>query len=193
MRQETDSLSAASSARDADRFELLYDRHVRAVTAFCARRLPDEQVSDAVAETFLVLWRRIDEAPRGDAELPWLYRVAYRVVGHAWRGARRRRRLHARLESQPSTGMQGPDDIVIDGDESQRVLAAAAQLKPTDAEVLRLSLWEGLGTADIAVVLQIAPNAVHQRLFRAKQRLVREYDRTDHRRSGDSHQEGGTR
>ncbi len=66
----------------------------------------------------------------------------------------------------------------MDGDDVRRVLAAAAHLKPTDAEVLRLFVWERLGAGEIAAVLEITPNAVHQRLHRAKQHLMREYEAT---------------
>jgi RNA polymerase sigma-70 factor, ECF subfamily len=55
------------------------------------------------------------------------------------------------------------------------VLEAAARLNDKDADVLRLAAWEQLSTADIAAVLGIAPNAVKQRLHRAKQHLGREY------------------
>jgi hypothetical protein len=34
-----------------------------------------------VADTFLVVWRRIESVPDGDAERLWLYRVAHRVLG----------------------------------------------------------------------------------------------------------------
>ena len=158
------------------RFEGLYERHVRSVTAYCARRLPVDQVADGVADTFLVVWRRIDDVPDGDAERLWLYRVAHRIVGQGWRSARRRRRLVDRVASRRVIGSAGPEEVALDGEDVRRVLAAADRLKPTDAEVLRLSMWERLGPAEIAEVLEITPNAVHQRLHRAKQHLVGEYD-----------------
>ncbi len=158
------------------RFESLYERHVRAVTAYCGRRLPDDLVADGVADTFLVVWRRIDDVPDGDAERLWLYRVAHRIVGQGWRSAQRRRRLGVRVASLRPVGPADTEEAVIDGDDARRVLAAAARLKPTDAEVLRLAVWERLGPAEIAEVLEITANAVHQRLHRAKQHLVREYD-----------------
>lgn len=168
------------------RFEALYERHVRAVTAYCARRLPEDQVADAVADTFLVVWRRIGDVPDGDAERLWLYRVAHRVVGHGWRSARRRRRLTARVASRRPVGVAGPEESVVDGDEVRRVLAAADRLKSTDVEVLRLFVWERLGPAEIASLLEITPNAVHQRLHRAKQHLVRAYDATGSRASSEA-------
>ena len=69
----------------------------------------------------------------------------------------------------------GSDDVVVAADQRRLVLDAAARLNDNDAEVLRLAAWEQLSIADIAGVLGIAPNAVKQRLHRAKQHLGREY------------------
>lgn len=158
------------------RFEQLYEAHVRSVTAYCARRLPNDRVADAVADTFLVAWRKIDHVPVGKAERLWLYRVAHRVVGHAWRGARRRRRLNDRVASRRTLVAASPDERAVDDDDVRRVLAASKRLVPTDAEVLRLAVWEQLRGDEIADILEISTNAVHQRLHRAKQHLIREYD-----------------
>ena len=59
------------------RFRAAYDEHVRAVAAFALRRVPTAaDAEDIVSETFLVAWRRFDEAP-GDLR-PWLFGVARR-------------------------------------------------------------------------------------------------------------------
>lgn len=74
---------------------------------------------------------------------------------------------------------QTPEEAAIDGDETWRVLEAAARLDRADAEILRLYAWERLGASQIAAVLEIKPNAVHQRLHRARRQLVREFDLLD--------------
>ena len=51
----------------------------------------------------------------------------------------------------------------------------------TDAEALRLVAWEQLSPGDIAALLEITPNAVKQRLHRAKRNLAREYRRLEAR------------
>ena len=158
-------------------FAELYGRYYRLVRHFCRRRLADDLVDDAVAETFLTAWRRLEEVPTGDHALVWLYGVAFRVVGHQWRSASRQRRLEDRLLSVRRRAAVAADEVVLDLEEHRLVLAAAARLGDTDAEVLRLSAWEQLGVADIADVLKIDPNAVKQRLHRARRNLGREYRR----------------
>lgn len=66
-------------------FESLYATHQDAMRAYMARRLDASRVDDAVADTFAVAWKKIDQMPNGDASLPWLYGVAWRVVAHQWR------------------------------------------------------------------------------------------------------------
>lgn len=57
------------------------------------------------------------------------------------------------------------------------VIKASSRLKPIDQEILRLTLWEELSQADVAVVLGIDPSAVKQRAYRARRNLVTEYQR----------------
>jgi RNA polymerase sigma-70 factor (ECF subfamily) len=175
-------------------FTLLYRRHYRPIRDFCRRRVASDLVDDAVAETFLTAWRRLEDVPAGDEALLWLYRVAYRVIGHQWRSTARRRGLEDRLRSVVSRPASAADESVIDGDDGLLVLDAAACLGDTDAEVLRLLAWEQLAVADIAAVLEIAPNAVKQRLHRARRNLAREYRRLESRqRSTPDAARGGAR
>jgi RNA polymerase sigma-70 factor (ECF subfamily) len=79
------------------RFAGIYRRYGKHIRAYCTRRTDGSDVADAVAETFLVAWRKIEQIPEGDATLRWLYGVAYRVLSHQWRHKRRSRRLVERL------------------------------------------------------------------------------------------------
>ena len=165
--------------REEALFAQLYNRHYRPIHDFCRRRVTSDLVDDAVSETFLTAWRRLDDVPTGDEALVWLYRVAYRGVGHQWRSTARRQRLEDRLRSVVHRPASAADDSIVDGHEHHLVLAAAARLNNTDVEVLRLVAWEQLSFADIAALLEIEPNAVRQRLQRAKQNLAREYCRLE--------------
>jgi RNA polymerase sigma factor (sigma-70 family) len=178
MNERAEATSIARSREDA-LFSSLYHRHHRAIRDFCRRRVPKDAVDDVVAETFLTAWRRIDDIPGGDQGVLWLYGVAYHVIGNHWRSAARRRRLEDRLHVISRGGASGTEDTVVAADQRRLVLEAAARLSDKDVDVLRLAAWEQLSTADIAAVLGIAPNAVKQRLHRAKQHLGREYRKLD--------------
>jgi RNA polymerase sigma-70 factor, ECF subfamily len=49
------------------RFERMWRDCAPAVAAYALRRTSPEAVEDAVAETFLVAWRRLDEVPPFEA------------------------------------------------------------------------------------------------------------------------------
>jgi RNA polymerase sigma-70 factor (ECF subfamily) len=179
---------------DSDaKFIDLYERFYRPVYAYCRRRTTAEKVDDAVADTFLVAWRKIDQVPRGSEVLPWLMGVAYRVLGTQWRGSSRSKKLDRKLTSIGHEAPIRPDEVILVREQSQQVLAAHAALKQTDREILLLAAWEELPQADIAVVLNISIGAVRQRLHEAKKNLAKEYDRLSKRRHTPAAKKGGAR
>jgi RNA polymerase sigma-70 factor (ECF subfamily) len=113
-----------------------------------------------------VAWRRLDAIPP-DAELPWLYGTARRVLANHRRAGGRLARLLDRLALGERAGDAGPLLAGVDPDLS----AALSGLPPDDAEIMRLWAWEELAPREIAVVLGITPNAASIRLHRAKSRL----------------------
>ncbi len=70
--------------------------------------------------------------------------------------------MAARLAAEP-TAPEPADDPALH--------EALAALRPEEAELLRLWAWEQLTPAEIAVVLEITPNAASTRLPRAKRKL----------------------
>lgn len=143
---------------------------------FAKRRVADAVADDVVADTLLVLWRRLDEVVEGD-ELAWCYGVARRSLANHHRSAVRSRRLFARLSSTtpPATLVTAAADATVASDHDFRV--ALAGLAAGDRELLTLWAWEGLEARDIAVALDITANAAAIRLHRAKQRLRQQHDR----------------
>jgi RNA polymerase sigma-70 factor (ECF subfamily) len=157
--------------RDELRFRDLYRAHYRALQAFARRRCADPaDAHDVVAETFLVLWRRIGEAPDGEEALLWLFGVARRVVANQRRSQTRRDRLTARLRALPQDPL-AVDSIAFARADAKTVLRAMARLSERDREVLLLAAWEGLSHAQIARVLGCSENAAMIRLHRARVRL----------------------
>ena len=174
--------TAGGVCSDADaRFDQLYAECYGAIWDYCSRRVTLDAVDDAVADTFLTVWRRLDEVPGGEKALMWTYGVAYRVIGHQWRSTTRRRRLQDRLRIVDSQPMSAADQSIVDADEYRLVLAALARLGDTDAEVLRLVAWEQLSITDVAAVLGIKPDTARQRLHRARRNLAREHHRLQSR------------
>jgi RNA polymerase sigma-70 factor (ECF subfamily) len=147
-----------------ERFERVFAEHGRSVFAYAARRAPD-RADDVVAETFAVVWRRLDELPV-DVE-PWLYGVARRVVAGQWRSQSRQSALISRL-LEVKLVMAAGDEAETDYCE---LYEALGRLGERDREALLLTYWEGLEPDRAAAVLEISRDAFNQRVHRARQRL----------------------
>jgi len=159
-------------ARAAERFEELFRRHYEAVAAYARRRTAGHAADDAVAATFLVAWRRLDEVPADT--LPWLLAVARNVIATQERGSRRRVALRLRLEHAGAGTGSSP---VADEPDRGLVAAALDRLPADDREAITLIAWDGLQPAEAAAVLRQSPAAFRVRLHRARRRLRRELDR----------------
>jgi RNA polymerase sigma-70 factor (ECF subfamily) len=147
------------------RFEALVGDVVEPIRRFLARRTDPDTAEDVLADTLLVCWRRLDELP--EEPLPWVYGVARNALANVDRGARRQRRLAARVAVVDPPAESLPEQPETD----DRVARALAALRPEEAELIRLWAWEELAPAEIAVVLGVTPNAVSIRLYRARDRV----------------------
>jgi RNA polymerase sigma-70 factor (ECF subfamily) len=151
------------------RFEALFAAHHDAVRRYVVRRLEGALVDDAVADTFLVAWRRLDEIP--DGALPWLLGVARRVLADQRRAARRRRSLSERLHVGAL-----PDRVNRDWEPpaglTPQLASALAVLTEHEREALLLVAWDQLSAADAARVAGCSAAAFRVRLHRARQRVA---------------------
>lgn len=164
---------------DKLRFQLLYGLHRDAIVSYCMRRIGRNDVMDAVAETFAVAWRRIDDVPTGEAELSWLYAVAYRVLANQHRSTNRFRALKMKLSTTGSETPPGPETQVVRNEDDQRLVQALGTLKDSDQEILRLVTWEEHPRDQVALVFGITRGTLDQRIHRATRRLRAAYDKTD--------------
>jgi len=167
---------AESPSSDA-KFRQVFDAHLSAVQRYCVRRLRPADANDAVAEVFLVAWRRIGEIPADNEALPWLLGVARNVIRNLERSRRRVTRLKARVEQEPVPTNPGPEAQVVRRVEYAEVAAALESLNPADREVIRLRAWEELTAPQIAVVLGCSVAAAEKRMTRASQRLTKAVER----------------
>ncbi len=156
----------------------LYDATFTQVLAYCRRRTRSlTDAEDAVAETFLVAWRKLDDATSADSPLLWLYSVAARVIGNQRRGQDRLRRLIDRLSSL--TGgrrLPGADEEVLTAADATDVAAALQRLSPLDREIVRLVAYEQLTYAEAGMVVGLSEAAVRTRVYRTRHRLRRHLD-----------------
>jgi len=152
-----------------ERFEQLFDDHFQLVTAYALRRANQAEAEDAVAETFTVAWRRLDELS-GDPK-PWLLGVARRVLANQRRAAGRNSAL-TELLARERTADEDPV-------EPPTILQALVCLSEKNREALLLQAWEGLSIAEIAAALGCSPSAAKLRLHRGRRQLRAELERLE--------------
>lgn len=151
------------------RFDALFEAHKVDVASYCSWRSASRaDAEDAVAEVFLVAWRKIDLIPQGDGARAWLYATARRVTANARRSIRRWDALYDRI-AQDRSG-EGPQPDVM-SEEDALVHEALAVLRERDREVLLLVEWEGLRPAELAEVLGCQEVTARGRLHRARARF----------------------
>ncbi len=156
-----------------ERFEVLYADHHQLVFGYVLRRSASPMdAADAIAETFMVVWRRLDDAPADERLAPWLYAIARRVLANHRRGERRRRALgellQAELAARPLPLAAAFEEAI---GERARLHDALATLSDEDRELLMLDAWEELDSGQIGTALGCSAGAARTRLHRARARL----------------------
>ena len=181
------------SPGDNVRFQRLYGTHRDAIVGYCMRRIDRDDAMDAVAETFAVAWRRIDEVPHGEAELSWLYAVAYRILANHRRSKTRFVALRTKLAGTANGAAPDPVHQVVRREDDQRLIDALETLKDSDREILRLVTWEEHPRDQVAAMFGISRNTLDQRIVRATRRLRKAYERTEATQFSPKAAEGGVR
>jgi RNA polymerase sigma-70 factor (ECF subfamily) len=154
-------------AEQRERFELLYRELYRPISGYVLRRSESaEDAAEAIAETFVVLWRRLDACPGGEEARPWLFGVARRVLANQRRGERRRTELAKRLTSELD-----PAEVSVPVGSDGRVARAFATLTESDREILALLAWEELTREELAVALGVSRPVARLRIHRARRRF----------------------
>jgi RNA polymerase sigma-70 factor (ECF subfamily) len=157
------------------------------------RRIGRDDAMDVVASTFAVAWRRIDDVPHGEAELSWLYAVAYRMLANQRRSTRRFGALTTKMATTEPQTAADPVDQVVRHEDYQRLIDALRSLKNSDQEILRLVTWEEHPRDQVAAMFKISNSTLDQRIHRATKRLRKAYDKTDSLQFSPKAAEGGVR
>ena len=145
----------------------MFAAHHAAVRSYVVRRAGGGiGVDDAVADTFLVAWRRLDGVP--ESARPWLLGVARRVLADQRRGLRRRRSLSQQLALASSTRIAWEPPAQI----SAELAEALRGLTGHEREALMLVAWDGLTPAEGAVAAGCSAAAFRVRLHRARRRVA---------------------
>ncbi|MEZ5353089.1 MAG: sigma-70 family RNA polymerase sigma factor [Bryobacteraceae bacterium] len=143
-----------------------------------------EDVEDVGQEVFVRLYYSLDQLRSPEVFEPWLYRL---TVNAAYDYLRRRKR---RQESRMSD-LSEQQVVLADAAESGRqdndrqqaaevrdfVQALLSEVSEDDQILLTLKEVEGLSLKELEAVYGVNENALKVRLFRARQRVLRAYEK----------------
>jgi RNA polymerase sigma-70 factor (ECF subfamily) len=153
-----------------EKFEALYAANVKDLISYAIRRSSNtHDAVEVVSESLLIAWRRIDLVPDGIEARLWLYGVVRNVMNNSRRTSKRQKRLIEKVSSLLESDHQ--DETRSPDSRASYVHEALKQLRPIEAEVIRLNMWEELTPAQIAVHLQLLPETVRTHLHRGKLKL----------------------
>jgi RNA polymerase sigma-70 factor (ECF subfamily) len=152
------------------RFERVAADVYEPLQRYLRRRANAADAADVLADTLLVVWRRLEAVP--DDPLPWCYGAARRCLANHRRGDERRLRLVDRVGARLDrhAGAQLDPQRVVDATDPE-LTSALRTLTDAELEIVRLWAWEQLEPREIAEALETTPNAVSVALARAKRKL----------------------
>ncbi|GAA5068074.1 RNA polymerase sigma-70 factor (ECF subfamily) [Thermocatellispora tengchongensis] len=170
-----DSSLIERSLAEPELFAVLFDRHSDEIFRYTARRLGAEIAEDAVADVFLIAFRRRHryDAARADAR-PWLYGIATNVVAQNRRAERRRNRAMARIApDRPGSFDERSAERVTAERLQPRLARILLGLSAAERDLLLLVAWAELTYEDAAQALGIPIGTVRSRLHRVRAKVRR--------------------
>jgi RNA polymerase sigma-70 factor (ECF subfamily) len=174
-------LVARLRAGDARAFDDVYDGYRARVFAFLLRMSRSRTVAeDLLDEVWLRLVKHASSL-RADTRIgPWLFTVARNLYWSYRRDSLVEETSAPELLALwPShTPWPSPFDLAAAGELERRVEMALSTLSPQYREVLLLIAHVGLTPTDAAAVCGITPDALRQRLSRARAALAQKLDKT---------------
>ena len=175
------ALVARLRAGDPAAFDVAHDTYHARLFNFLARLSRRRDVAeDLLAETWLRLVATADRL-HADTQLgPWLYTVARNLFYSYCRSRHLDESYAASLIGLwPTVGVRpSPFEETAASELERRVEQALARLPAHHREILLLVSVEGLRPAEAAAVCGLRPEALRQRLSRARAMLDRELDTT---------------
>jgi len=166
--------------RDASAFDAVYALHEPRVFRFLLRLAGRREVAeDLFQETWLKVARHAgDLAPDTDL-VAWIFTIARNCYRSYRRWALLDLTRIAELGREPLPPVPSPEKDAAARASAAAVSRAFSHLSAPHREVLLLAAVEGLDTTQIALVLGLTPEAVRQRLHRARSELAGKLERED--------------
>lgn len=171
---DADLSDVLAAQTDRAAFGVLYRRYLDRVYGYAFYQLRDHHdAEDATERTFLAALHALPNfADEGGTFRAWLFRIAHNTIANA-----RRSRFRRRTEPLPE-GLEraapnaDPAGLVLEAEESRRVLGAIAALPDDRRQVVLLRFVDGLSSREIGQVMDRSEGAARVLLHRALRDLA---------------------
>lgn len=174
IRQENSIVQRAK--KDPRAFGTIYDKYFDRIFTFIFRQTDDEELSaDLCSQTFLNALSNIGKFEfRGIPIAAWLYRIAGNEVNKHYRKARRDRIFsieESRIKELFAQAEEPTNEELIN-----RMVEFLKELPTEMLEVLQLRYFEDRNYQEIAYILNISESGAKMRVYRALDRLRRNFN-----------------
>lgn len=152
--------------------DVLLRRHFDRVYCFFRNKI-DGDVDDMIQRTFLACVEARDRFRKEASFKTWLLTVARHQLHRHFRDKHRHRNRDVDLGSESVVDLGSSPSSRAARREEERLLLAALRKIAVDLQIaLEMTYWEGLTTAELAIVLEVPQGTVKSRLRRAREALA---------------------
>jgi RNA polymerase sigma factor (sigma-70 family) len=174
-------LVAAVRRGDDHAFERLYSLYHRRISAYVRGMVKDyARAEDVTQEVFISALRRLRASEQDIALRPWLYEIARNACIDQYRRTQRAPEVLLDAEapdSEPLISFGPTPDVAVDTKQSlDHLRHAFSGLSDVQHEILVMRELEGRSYREIGERLNLTRPAVESALFRARRRLLEEYE-----------------
>ena len=174
-------LVAAVRRGDDQAFERIYARYHRRISAYVRGMVKDHaRAEDVTQEVFISALRRLRATDQEIALKAWLYEIARNACIDQYRRTQRAPEVVLDVEtsdSEPLVSFGPTPDVAMDNKQTLEDLQHAFHgLSEVQHEILVMRELEGRSYREIGERMNLTRPAVESALFRARRRLLEEYE-----------------
>jgi RNA polymerase sigma-70 factor (ECF subfamily) len=170
---EDDALLARWKSGDERAATALVERYAPSLARFVASLGEREAVDDVVQDTFIRAFGALDSFRAESSLRTWLFTIARRLVLDRRRSARRRG-IDVEVNDGDAVTEGNPLDTLVAQETESRLAQAVTRLTPTQREVFRLRVGDGLQYKEIAEIVGSTEGAARVHYHHAM-RAVKEF------------------
>ena len=178
------TIEAIEEDKDRSFVAEIYEKYAKKMKAVALGILKDDALAeDCVHETVIIIIKKLDSFKAADNEsyLKWLILLVCKntALNMLKKQARKESREFSLAEyvevggdsAHPASDSPGPQEIAASDANVRYIVSLINKLDKKYRDVLVLK-YRGLSTSDIAQILYISPEAVRQRLSRARTQIL---------------------